>query len=1233
MSQIDDTYAVTSRDMRKRSMSFATWKTGDVIDGGLEIRELIGQGGMGVVWRVYHREWNRELAVKMPLPALVGSPTARDRFLREAETWIDLGVHPHIVQCWFVKDISGLPSLFLDYLTGGSLKQWLTEGHVRPGQWKRILEIAIQVAEGLSYAHSRGVVHRDVKPANLLIRGDERVCVTDFGIVKTANDKAEPIAVEAGAPHSEDLGLTGTGAFLGTPQYGAPEQWGAAEGVDHSADIYALGVTLYEMACGRRPFDSDEEKVPPEVLIARHLDAKPPDPREFYADIPSEIAHLALLCLEKDPKRRPHDMDRLKGALTSIYSRIASKPYQGVGSVPKEQRADILNNRAVSLHSLGKPREARDVWRRGLRIESGHPECLYNLTKLEILAGRIQGEEGLRRLRQAKAGLPLAHLCIEEGFFTEAIGILSALNPEAQGLAPGPVQRTLGDAQMYAQQYYAAEKAYRKALGSMPSDNLSHERKRLASLGRRGIGGKILFPSADSTFNVVLSEPDTELVLDDGSNSVIGVNRTHVLNWNIDEQCVENRVARTEDATEPRRLTCSGQMLLCEDAAKFELRRLPTFALLGRKSGQILATTPDLRRMMVRDRQGPCIFDVGQSSLQRLTLPDGAQQPRKAIFDLSGELICMLLDDGRIGQPDEEGIVHPESWPEKVEEHETVVAMALSSGGTHLYLGHDDGRLQALNFATRQVDFDLDFGETITEIVTCIDSKRFLVKFNPGFAVLSSQGRLLLDGAGAATLDPKRAQVLCAPRNRLELYSLNPFRRVRVWSEHPETIEQVYLAADGRRALTRSGSGRFDVWEVDEENRVYERSFLLSPGKSFAEIVSASRRFTQSFDQAREALRRGELATSYRHLQRARSVTGYAQRPDALDLNWQLLGSLQRDSLESVWERVSIVSKEAEGHPPEASLLVGEGEKLLVSFGTTTELYHDDGKETRRLWTKDSLGKVLLMHLEVDSEGRHPREALLVNHLGVGYAVDLENAKHYQVFDINRGPLNQLIYAEQGLIFVASSGEIGFFDIRRQSTIGSYVGLALGDAEIYKFKPFTPLLNVGNELFELDLKARKKKPQAFEFRGYENDSGVSFTGTSRSANAIYVGFRDGSLLVCDEKNLKPLYHLYHDGGAITGFKLFPTIAVGLASTDQGKLVFWDLNTGETMEEFLAHRGGITSLQTSRNGRFLLTSGADEQVRLWETSWTVTEEVGLKELPWMETRKPTTKLGRFFGFGG
>lgn len=1229
MSRTDDTYAVTAPALQGGG-SFCGWKPGDVIADGLEIRELIGQGGMGAVWRVHHREWNRELAVKMPLPALVGSPTARERFLREAETWIDLGVHPHIVQCWFVKDISGLPSLFLDFLTGGSLKQWLVAGHIRPGQWKRILEIAIQVAEGLSYAHSRGVVHRDVKPANLLIRGDERVCVTDFGIVKTANDKshddAPPLTFDS---LPEDISITGTGAFLGTPQYGAPEQWGGAEAVDHAADIYALGITLYEMLCGRRPFDTDEEKTPPEVLIGRHLDAKPADPREYYKHVPSELAHLALLCLEKDPKRRPHDMDRLKGALTSIYSRLADKPYQGVGSVPKEQRADILNNRGVSLHSLAKPREARDVWLRGLRIESGHPECLYNHTKLELLAGRIDGEEGLRRLRQAKAGLPLALLCIEEGAHAEAVEILTHIDPEASGVAPGPLKRALGDAQMYTNQYYAAEKAYRLALGAMPADTLSQERKRLASLGRRGIGSKILFPSSDSTFSVVLTDPTTLVLIDDESQGVIGLTATHAIYWSIAEQCVEQRITRPDGATAPEQVRTSGNLILCEDKTSFELRRLPTLNLLGRKSGKILATTSNLRRMVVRERKGTFIFDVSRSSLKKLTLPNGEDEPRLAQFDLTGELLCLLLKDGTVGQPDDDGLVSPEDWPELVDQHESATALALSSGGTHLYIGHSDGRLQALNFETQSVEFDLDFGDPVQEIMTTDGSSKFVVKLENGFVVLSNSGKVLLDGSGAVVLDRESAQVLCSPKNRLELFSLSPFRRLRVWEEHSQPLTRLTLAADGNRAVSQSGQSQFDVWEVDEKHRVFERSFLLNPGRSFAEIMSASQRFHQSFSAAQDALARENVAACYRHLQRARSVSGYAQRPEALDLNWQLLSVLRRDKLESVWERVSLESSARDHHPPGPSVLIGEGEKVFVSYGSLYELYSDQENETKEVWSGDALGHILLARLQ------DQRDLLIVNRTGTGFLMRIQSGEYHEAFNIDHGPLNQVFYSKEGLTFVTADGEIGLFDPSQKRVVGTYIGLAPGEADVYRWTPNTPLLSVGGELFELDLRARKRKPRALSLKGYTNDSGVTYTGHSRSGGLIYLGYQDGSLLICDSKRIKPVFHLYHEGGAITGFFILHQLSVGVACTDRGKLVFWDLTTSEVLEEFSAHRGKITTLDTSDSGRYLLTAGSDDQVRIWETSWTATEEEESEpDLPWITKNrvKPVNKFGRFFGFG-
>ena len=1208
----------------KQNFSFAGWKPGDVIANGLEIVDLIGQGGMGVVWRVHHREWNRELAVKMPLPALVGSPTARDRFLREAETWIDLGVHPHIVQCWFVKDISGLPSLFLDFLTGGSLKQWLTAGHLKPGQWARILEIAIDAAEGLAYSHSRGVVHRDVKPANLLIRGDERVCVTDFGIVKTANDKPEEIVPFSIDQLPKDMSLTGTGAFLGTPQYGAPEQWGAAEGVDQAADIYALGVTIYEMCCGRRPFDTDEERTAPEVLIERHLDSKPPDPREFYPDVPSELAHLTLMCLEKDRTKRPHDMERLKEALVAIYERVVGRPYKGVGNVPKEQRADILNNRAVSLYSLAKPHEARDVWRRGLRIESGHPECLYNLTQLELRAGRVDGDEALRRLRQAKAGFPLALMCIEEGQPAEAVETLNGLDTGDLGVSVGPIQRALGDAQMYCQQYYAAEKAYRSALNAMPADPLSDERKRLANLGRRGLHGKILFPSADSTFHVVLNDPTMKVTINDKSNGVVGIGQSSATYWNITDQVVEHRVTRSEGATPPVSVYSAGNLLLCEDQTAFELRRLPNLSLLGRKSGKVLTTTRNLRRLVVVERKGTFIFDVAASSLIQLKLPSGVQGVRLARFDLSEELLCLLLSDGRIAQPGDDGAVNPEEWPEKVPHPETATAMALSKRGSFLYVGHSDGRLQALNFTRQSIDYEVEFDQPIVQISTTTASKNFLIQFPHEFAILTSNGAVITRGKGVAQLDAKRGRVICYHDSRISLYSLHPFRRLRAWNPSPDEILTLHLAADGRRAATTT-SGRFDVWEVDEDNRVYEKSFLLSPGKSFAEISSASKRFDQSFQASIEALHQQNFSSSYRHLQRARSVDGYAQRREALDMNWQILTLLRRGSLESVWERQSIESKSFEHVRPGPIELLGEGERLMTSFGRTFQLYADDGNDTVRAWNMEAADRVLMMTQINDN-------AIVLDKQGVGWILDLEKGQKIVTMELNKGPLKKAFLTRDGIIYKTAEGEVGIYDLMKESHSATFKGLEADEFDLIDFRPKAPLLVAGTEFFKLDLKSKTPKPVHIKLKDYKATSPITYSSIDENGELFFIGFEDGSLIICDAKT-HPLFYLQPADGPITGFRFFPRLSVGVACTGHGRLAFWDLHTGDLMEEFTAHRGWIYSLRTSRNGRFLLTSGTDNQVRLWETSYTCTEEEGEPAFEWKgSSLEPVKTFGRFFGFG-
>jgi serine/threonine protein kinase len=120
------------------------WKIGSIIDGKYEVLDMLGRGAMGIVYKVRHREWDLDLAVKMPLSHLLANPEFKARFTLEAQTWVDLGLHPNIVQCWYVRELAGIPRVFMDYLEGGSLKDWIKQGKVSPGEWAMILDLVIQ---------------------------------------------------------------------------------------------------------------------------------------------------------------------------------------------------------------------------------------------------------------------------------------------------------------------------------------------------------------------------------------------------------------------------------------------------------------------------------------------------------------------------------------------------------------------------------------------------------------------------------------------------------------------------------------------------------------------------------------------------------------------------------------------------------------------------------------------------------------------------------------------------------------------------------------------------------------------------------------------------------------------------------------------------------------------------------------------------------------------------------
>ena len=260
-------------------------------------RELTG-GGMSRVFLARDRQLGRPVVIKI-LPRELAAAVSIERFRREILLAAALQ-HPHIVPVHAAGETNGLPYLIMPYVEGESLRARLNRGRPRVAESVAILR---DVARALAYAHARGIVHRDIKPDNVLISSGS-AAVADFGVAKAISS-----AWQADTPARGTLTMSGTA--LGTPDYMAPEQVAADPATDHRADIYAFGVMAYEMLVGETPFHGRA----PRALFAAHLTEPPPPLAERRPDLPARLAALVMRCLEKDPADRPQSADELADAL------------------------------------------------------------------------------------------------------------------------------------------------------------------------------------------------------------------------------------------------------------------------------------------------------------------------------------------------------------------------------------------------------------------------------------------------------------------------------------------------------------------------------------------------------------------------------------------------------------------------------------------------------------------------------------------------------------------------------------------------------------------------------------------------------------------------------------------------------------------------------------------------------------------------------------------------------
>jgi serine/threonine protein kinase len=267
--------------------------------GRYHLLEKLGEGGMAVVYKALDTGLERHVAVKVILPYQAQSEQFLARFKREARALARLS-HPNILKIFDYGEYEGSPYLVMEYISGGTLKEWLVGKSV---PWQRSAQLLACVARALEAAHADGIIHRDVKPANILMANGRDPMLSDFGIAKLIE----------GSELTTDL--TGTGVGIGTPDYMAPEQGVGI--VDERSDIYALGVIFYQMVTGRLPYEADT----PLAVILKKTTEPLPHPTQYVPDLPLSVENVLIKALAREPQYRYQKMAEFAAALEQLTSK------------------------------------------------------------------------------------------------------------------------------------------------------------------------------------------------------------------------------------------------------------------------------------------------------------------------------------------------------------------------------------------------------------------------------------------------------------------------------------------------------------------------------------------------------------------------------------------------------------------------------------------------------------------------------------------------------------------------------------------------------------------------------------------------------------------------------------------------------------------------------------------------------------------------------------------------